>query len=747
MRLPSFQGQDVRDRSTRLNQELLSSLEKVKLSQDKTGWYRGLSQIQMKAAQSVSECLRDDIDQNTASSVTKVLKRMGFNPIPAWDTLRLLIQLSQGNDLAFLWFLMELCYKSPNHGSSYNINEQIIMSSIFWLDLNPTLKELDRWLPLPHASQADRDKAEAIRQRRLRIKRERKEERQRELAKRAKHQGPLAMYFQEQEPNLGNRMRNSSSLLSGHPSRPAFLFQLKDSKPIPSSSMHSRWFGSYTLSTAKRVVRSIVTEEINSIFKSFEAASLPPADVESLCTHHQKIREMEKSLKIKLDLLKKKRCEELLMSKNGAEQRRRKLVIQELEEMSAAYLKRFRDLAARSRLATTRKHLFAGGNYFPKGYPFLIPETYKCDQMRDEKCMGEVETDPITLPLRRRSRRRSSNRNRSKGGAERKVRSRSRSRSRSNSSSKSKSRSKSISRSSSKSRGHSRKTIPPPKLKSDFRDIMVKLLKGDRPVVPNCPDFQLEPPECAKCHTYDPDFDALESKSRTMKDRRPSSLMQFLHLCGSVEDVGRDHGSNWNQDPSLHPGHDRKLVELGPPGSNTVKFNYRDLFGSLYRTRSDEERMRLKEAFVKAIDDDVQYLSAALSGEEMEGSIDTLVDKAAKRVFAEDVKTFHKELKKMQQRKAAEKAARGSHRLHFGQEFYDSDNLPLMKEMLRLGLRQVAKDKRYVLPTLPNVHAAPYLIEWICQRYGKRYSRRERYESFRESKVIIDKMMALMRGT
>ncbi|KAH8232477.1 hypothetical protein KR032_008081 [Drosophila birchii] len=750
MRVPK----DVCDRPSRLNPKLRASLKNVKLAQDGTGWYRGLSMAQMKAAQSLSNSLRDDLNQKTTTKVTKVLKRMGFDSMPAWDTLRLVMNLSRGSDLAFLWFLMEMCYKSPNPRSSYNSNEQIIMSSIFWLDLAPTLKELDRWLPLPHASQADRHRAAAIRQKRQRMKRERKRERQRELAARSMERGPLAPYFQDQQPDLGNMMRNPSRLLSVCPDRPAFLSELQGSQPLPSSPMHTRWFGNYTLSKSRRVVRSIIRDEINSIFESFEAASLPPADVESLCTHHQHIREMEKSLKIELDLIKQRKCEELIMSKSKAEQRKRMLVVQELEEISAAYLKRFREMAARSRLATTRKHLFGGGggNYFPKGFPFSIPKTYKCDQMEEELCQRPVEMAPITLQLRRRRKRGSSPKHRSKGGAERSSRSRSRSRSRSSSSkSRYKSRSKSKSRSSSKSREKSPKRIsfskpPPPKFKPDFRNIMVKLLKGDRPIVPNCPDFQFEPPECAKCHIYEPDLDELEFKSEKVKNCRPSSLMQFLHLCGSAQDVRRDLGSNWNQDPSSHPDHDRKFVELGLPGSNIMKFDYRGLFGPFHRTHADEEQMRLKEAFVRAIDDDVQYLSAALAGEE-DVSIDTLVSREAKRVFAKNVKTFHKELHNVLKKQAAEKekAEQGDQRLDFGQDFYDSENLPLMKEMLRLGLQQVAKDKRYVLPTLPNVHATPYLIEWICQRYGKRYSQREYHQSYAESKVIIDKIVALLR--
>ncbi|KAH8308298.1 hypothetical protein KR059_010080 [Drosophila kikkawai] len=746
MHLPSVREEDTRDGTTRLIQEYLASLENVKL--DETGWYRGLSHTQMKAAQSVSDSLRDDLNQKTTSTITKVLKELGLNPMPAWDTLRLAMQLSQGSDLAFLWFLMEMCYKSPNHGSSYNVNEQIIMSSIFWLDLMPTLKELDRWLPLPHDSQAERDRADAIRQRRQRMKKEREEERQRELARRGKPQRPLAPYFQEQGPDLNKRMRNTRRLLSAHPGRPAYLSELQDFQAFRSSPMSSRWFGNYSLSKAKRVARSIVNEEINSIFDSFQAASLPPDNVESLCTHHQHIRKMEKSLRKELDLVKQKKYEELIMAKNRVEQRRRKLVVQELEEMSATYLKRFRELAARSRLATTRRHLFSGGSYFAEGFPFPIPETYKCDQMGQERCMGNLEPAPITLNSKRKSihRRRSSSKGRSKGGAERKSRSHSRSKSKSSFKSRSRSRSRARSRSRSRSRSKPREfpAEPPPKFKPDFKDIMVKLLKGDRPIVPGCPDFQLEPPECAQCHIYDPDVDKVKSKSRNMKDRRPSSLMQFLHLCGSAKDVRSGFGSNWNQNLSSHPGHNRKLVEMGPPGSSTVKFDYRELFGSLHRTRSDVEQMRLKEAFVRAIDDDVQYLSATLSGEE-EASIDALVDKAAKRVFAEDVKTFHEELKRLLKKMAREKDKQGNRRLNFGQEFYDSDNLPLMQEMLRLGLQQVAKDKRYVLPTLPNVHAAPYLIEWICQRYGKRYSQRECAQDFHESKEVIDKMLAFMR--
>ncbi|EDX15073.1 GD21553 [Drosophila simulans] len=546
----------VTQRTWRRILEHLTPVKGYKAAERKVSWYRGLSQSQMAAANALFDILRENMDKNTTSNVAKLMVKLGLHPYPPWKTLHMVIKLSRGNDLAFLWFLMEMCYKTPNHGETYSVNEQIIMTAIFRLDLFPTLRELDRWLPLPHSSQSDRDKADVSTQRNQRLKKKRRMS--------AKGIWPES---KDREVSISllsrtlytRKIRNERKLLSDYPDTAATLFHM-DEEPLE-AYLWSRWFGTYTLNDAHRVGKSIIFEEINNIFKSFKAASLPTRDVESLCAHHQYIREMEKSLKDKLEMMKRRKCVELIEAKNRLEERKRKRVIQELEEMSACYLKRFQEMAARARLASTRNE---------------------------------------------------------------------------------------------------------------------------------------------------------EEDSH--------------HEMAAI--------------PSAHSVQEPKLFDLGLLGRNCARFNYRELFGSLQRTQLDDERMRLKEAFVRAIDDDVQYLSAALSGEE-EGSLDALVDQAAKRVFAQDVKAFHEELKKMNKQKAAKEYNPDS-RLNFGQEFYDPENIPLMKEMLRLGLEKVAQDKRYVLPTLPDVHSVPYLIEWIRLRYGKRYSYGEKKQILNRDKLVMDQITWMM---
>ncbi|XP_016950833.1 uncharacterized protein LOC108025085 [Drosophila biarmipes] len=712
----------------------LAPMRGCEVAQRDISWYRGLSQSQMGAANRLSDLLRGNMDKKTTSEVAKLMVRLGLHPAPPRKALRQVIELSRGNDLAFLWFLMEMCYKTPNHGETYSVNEQILMSTIFRLDLFPTLRELDRWLPLPHSSQSDREKSEILRQRSQRLRREKEEERQQELARRAKLTTPLSPYFQE--PTIARETRHDRRMLSDQPDTPAFLFDM-DEEPIE-TGLWSRWFGSYTLNEAQRVGKSIIFQEINSIFESFKAASLPPQDVESLCTHHQYIREMERSLKIQLERMKQRKCQELLEVRNRLEERRRKQVIQDLEEMSACYLKRFQEMAARARLASTRKQLFGGDS--KKSFNFDMPRNgTKCEDFEEERCQTiEADRSSEVPRTKRRSRKssRSSSVRRLPSGAESKTRTSSRSRSRSTS----RGRRKMSKRVSDKKFQILQPS--PRKGKNEFEDIMVKLLKGERPILPGCPDFQPEPVKCAKCHIYDPQEGLPQER---VPKHRPSSLMQFLQLCVIEEDEEEDLDPKREPNPSPPPAQEPRILRMGLPGTNSFKFNYRELFGSLHRTHLNDERMRLKEAFVRAIDDDVQYLSAALDGEE-EGSLDALVDRAAKRLFAEDVKTFHKELEKLQRKRDAEISKENhSDRLNFGQEFYDPENIPLMKEMLRLGLEKVAQDKRYVLPTLPDVHSVPYLVEWIRLRYGKRYSYREKEAILSKDKVVMDQVAWLMR--
>ncbi|KAI8123843.1 hypothetical protein CVS40_5784 [Lucilia cuprina] len=109
-------------------------------------WYRGVSLFQKKSADLLLNAIRDDCAQRTVYRTMRCLDSIGLDPLPTKKQLHTILPLCGGSDLALLWFLMEWLYRD-NESDSYSVNEQLILSSIAHLDLNATLRELDRILP------------------------------------------------------------------------------------------------------------------------------------------------------------------------------------------------------------------------------------------------------------------------------------------------------------------------------------------------------------------------------------------------------------------------------------------------------------------------------------------------------------------------------------------------------------------------------------------------------------------------
>lgn len=109
-------------------------------------WYRGVSQFQKKSADRLLNAIRDDCAQRTTYRTMRCLESIGLDPLPTKRQLHTILQYCGGSDLALLWFLMEWLYREIE-SDSYSVNEQLIMTSIAHLDMNTTLKELDRILP------------------------------------------------------------------------------------------------------------------------------------------------------------------------------------------------------------------------------------------------------------------------------------------------------------------------------------------------------------------------------------------------------------------------------------------------------------------------------------------------------------------------------------------------------------------------------------------------------------------------
>ncbi|XP_052852763.1 uncharacterized protein LOC128262501 [Drosophila gunungcola] len=106
-------------------------------------WHRGLSLIQMQAADQLANTLTYDI-----RGTRDCLLRLGVRPLVRNQQLLRIVQLSRGQKLAFLYFLYQEHYKSSGPCGKYTINGQLLLSAIAYLDLPATFRALDKVLPL-----------------------------------------------------------------------------------------------------------------------------------------------------------------------------------------------------------------------------------------------------------------------------------------------------------------------------------------------------------------------------------------------------------------------------------------------------------------------------------------------------------------------------------------------------------------------------------------------------------------------
>lgn len=577
-------------------------------------WFRGLSDLQMNAVHEMSYKLCDDILEGTTYRVYKQLIRLGLDPRPPERKLHQVFTLSRGNDVAFLWFLMEMYYKSNGPETIYSINEQIIMSAIFWLDLYPTLRELDRLLPLPHKSAKERMKMLQAEEFRIR-----KAEHRQKFHFDKLHTEPKpseSPYFAKPCAFRYRRRR----LICNYPSQQIRSLKFLDEQP--NAVLQTRWFGDFVFDEGQRVANSVLRREIDNVLMSLKAANVSKNHVESMCVYHQKIKEVEQSLKVKMELYKQEQRSLLLQVGRRHKKRNQQRILQELDRLTEHHLAKFHAMAVKTRIESTRKRLCA--DLHEPDFIYLGEDVDLTDESQQNS-----ESLPRTC-----------------------------------------------------------------------RD--------------NTPG---------------------QAKNEDTKQRQ-SSLMHFLLLGGmekekkkKIQDRRISFQLVKSSSSSSCPSASSKYFEFS---KFHYKFNYRKLFGPSNERMLNDKHLQLKAQFIKALDEDVEYIHRLLDGDPKVQ--DACVDRTAKQMFKEGVDMFQQEYETA---KAVLATVKSDPRLDFGLEYYDADNLDQMKEMLKLGLKRVAEDRRYVLPTLPNVHSVPLLIEWIRSRYGKRYSHTE-------SERISDQAMFLM---
>lgn len=255
-------------------------------------WYRGLSQFQMAAADSLLNNIRDDSEQGTAHRVRDTLIKLGIEPIVSNSKIKLAMRLGRGNDMAFLWFLMELFYRHAcdecQHitADGYTVNEQIIMTSIAHLDTIPTLREMDKLLPL-----------QPIKPKKI---------------KRPKMLGPkrsyLLPYFQTQRRPVVYGKKLTLNELDTVANLCEYDNYLNPNYIVPNE--RNRWYADYKLRAKERIATRIIKDQIENIFEREDDGTLQDGYKNAkLCEHHVTMNLIKEAMANELKVLRKQACE------------------------------------------------------------------------------------------------------------------------------------------------------------------------------------------------------------------------------------------------------------------------------------------------------------------------------------------------------------------------------------------------------------------------------------------------------
>ncbi|KAH8329233.1 hypothetical protein KR074_006033 [Drosophila pseudoananassae] len=217
-------------------------------------WYRGMSLVQTGACDRLLHALRDDMEQESTYRVRRCISQLGLHPMVKSCHIRDIMTISQGNDLAFLWFLWESAYKKPRtehdpEPTPYSVNEQLLLSGIAYLDMPATLRALDSLLPPPSQSTKFRQKIES-RKSSVKLRRPKKKE----------YASP---YF---APQVQPRLYKPKGKIRPYVDKlqfPDYEKYLNGTEKIPNED--SRWFSQYKLCPAKRIIKKLLEDEFNRL--------------------------------------------------------------------------------------------------------------------------------------------------------------------------------------------------------------------------------------------------------------------------------------------------------------------------------------------------------------------------------------------------------------------------------------------------------------------------------------------------
>ncbi|KAH8249342.1 hypothetical protein KR032_008649 [Drosophila birchii] len=279
-------------------------------------WYRGLSLFQTEACDQLLNALRDDMEEESAYRIRRCLSHLGLNPLVRSAQIKTIMGISQGSDLAFLWFLWEASYKQPRgkhekiDPTTYTANEQLLLSAIAHLDMPSTLRALDKLLPPACQSKKSRPQCRNVVQKSTVRTRQPKK----------RDQGSVLPYLERLVrphpfPSRGKYQPPETKVLF-----PDYLHYANRMLAIPNE--RCRWFADYQLCPQKRVVMRLLNEELDRLLNSQS-----PEEAGPLCETHRSIGKLVKNQREKVF----QRCLAQLDVPGSEMKARRKKIVADLE--------------------------------------------------------------------------------------------------------------------------------------------------------------------------------------------------------------------------------------------------------------------------------------------------------------------------------------------------------------------------------------------------------------------------------
>ncbi|XP_022222514.2 uncharacterized protein LOC111074151 [Drosophila obscura] len=316
------------------------------LESQSVNWLRGLSRGQISACDRLFRALRDDTEQESTYRVSRCMNYLGLRPMVSSSRIKTIMKISHGSELAFLYFLWEAEYKPIKNSTdtegahtNFTVNEQLLLSAIAHLDMPATLRELDRLLPPPtHSKKLRRGGCTKLRHESV-------------TQPKPKRGDNVTPYF---APLPRPKLFKPTEKKQWGPPESKLRFpeyaKYRGLYEIPEEN--SRWFSHYQLSPGKRVIKKLLSDELNRLI--LDPTIMGVEEGESLCHTHRLIKKAAEKKQEEMTHAVFQRYLSLLDVSGSILKASRKRVIQNLErdiECAADKIRHF----SRRKLIEVRK--------------------------------------------------------------------------------------------------------------------------------------------------------------------------------------------------------------------------------------------------------------------------------------------------------------------------------------------------------------------------------------------------------